>query len=115
MEKNSKDRNIVEHILRYCNEISSTINRFGKNYDTFKDDSVYQNACALCILQIGELAGHVSEDFKSNHREIPWKNIRGMRNIVAHAYGSLSLSSTWETINEDIPVLKAQCEEILKV
>lgn len=113
MEKNSKDRNIIEYILKYCDEINNTINRFGKSYDIFKDDSVYQNACALCILQIGELAGHVSEDFKSNHQDIPWRNIRGMRNIVAHAYGSLSLSSTWETINEDIPILKTECEKIL--
>ena len=26
---------------------------------------------------------------------------------------NLSLSLTWETINEDIPALKTQCEEIL--
>ncbi len=113
MEKNNKDLNIIEHILQYCDEIENTIYRFGKNYDVFKRDTVYQNACALCILQIGELAGHVSEAFKSLYQEIPWKNIRGMRNIVAHAYGNLSLSLTWETINEDIPALKTQCEEIL--
>ena len=114
MEKNNRDRALIEHILKYCEEIETTIHRFGKDYNLFRNDSVYQNACALCVLQIGELAGHISEDFKSAHSEIPWKNIRGMRNIVAHAYGSLSLSATWETINEDIPVLKAQCETILQ-
>ena len=49
------------------------------------------------------MAGHISEDFKSSHPEVPWKNIRGMRNVVAHAYGSLSIQTTWETIIADIP------------
>ncbi len=37
-----------------------------------------------------------------------------MRNIVAHAYGSISVQMTWETIEQDIPALRAFCLEALK-
>lgn len=107
----NRDNSILEHIVRYCVEIEETVSRFGRSYQAFSSDSVYRNACALCILQIGELSGHLSEDFRKRHAQIPWREIRGMRNIVAHAYGSVDPASTWKTIEEDIPALKTFCEK----
>ena len=68
----------------------------------------------MCILQIGELAGHLSPEFRAAHSEMPWNEIRAMRNIVAHAYGSVSTQMTWETIEQDIPALKRFCENMLR-
>ena len=45
---------------------------------------------------------------------MPWNEIRAMRNIVAHAYGSISVQMTWETIEKDIPALKAFCGNALR-
>ena len=70
-------------------------------------DAIYRNAVALCILQIGELVGKLSEDFRTNHAVIPWRKIKAMRNIVAHSYGTVDAEVTWEIITEDIPVLKS--------
>ena len=36
-----------------------------------------------------------------------------MRNVVAHAYGSISIQTTWETIEQDIPALRAFCRDAL--
>ena len=44
---------------------------------------------------------------------MPWNEIRGMRNVMAHAYGSISIQTTWEAIEQDIPALKAFCLEVL--
>lgn len=45
------DRNVevLHHILGYCKEIQHTMDTFGKNYDTFVSNSIYQNAVALCV------------------------------------------------------------------
>lgn len=67
----NRDSSILEHIVRYCVEIEETVSRFGRSYQAFSSDSVYRNACALCILQIGELSGHLSEDFRKRHTQIP--------------------------------------------
>ena len=114
MKPNEKDWSILAHIVEYCDQIDATIERFGKSYTRFAEDIVYRNATALCILQIGELTGKLSEEFKDHHTDVPWKQIRAMRNIVAHAYGTVDTDITWEVISEDIPKLKQYCEVVLR-
>jgi uncharacterized protein with HEPN domain len=113
MSENQRDASILEHILFYCNEIEETVSRFGKDKELFLNDSVYHNAVALCILQIGELVGILSDDFKAAHPEMPWREIKLMRNIVAHRYGTVDHSITWDVVTDDIPDLKAFCVSAL--
>ena len=110
------DRNIsiLEHIVDYCGQIEQTVLRFGNEYDIFAADPIYRNAAAMCVLQIGELAGKLTEDFRAAHPGAPWRQIRGMRNIVAHSYGTVDPETTWEIITSDIPDLKVYCAEIIR-
>lgn len=113
---NSKERNIdiLEHIIKYCNEIFDTQSHFGKSFDVFKSNSIYKNAVAMSILQIGELSGHLSVNFKATYDGVPWRNIKGMRNIVAHKYGDINITTIWEAIIDDIPILWDYCNSILE-
>ncbi len=104
----------LRHIVDYCNEINSTIERFGNDYGTFSKDSVFQNAVALCVLQIGELTTNFTEDFKDTYNKMPWNQIKALRNVVAHNYGKIDKETLWETILNDIPQLQEYCEGILK-
>ena len=106
------DRNIsiLEHIVSYCQQIEQTVERFGNDAVIFQNDSIYRNAAALCILQIGELVGKLTDDFREQHPGVPWRQIKAMRNIVAHSYGTVDPETTWEIITDDIPVLKKYCE-----
>lgn len=83
------NKSILEHILSYCNEIQTTMLRFGDNLDTFINDIDYRKSVSLSILQIGELAGKLSDEYKQSTTEMPWRQIRGLRNIVAHSYGEV--------------------------
>ena len=109
MEMSERDRAVLEHMVSYCVDIEETIARFGNSYAVFSADKAYRNACAMCVLQIGELSGHLSAEFRSVHRDIPWNEIKGMRNVMAHKYGNISVETVWETMNHDIPDLKAFC------
>lgn len=108
-----RDLRILEHMLSYCEQIDETIHRFGDSLRIFQQDAIYRNAAALCILQIGELVGNLSEDFRIQHPAIPWRQIKSMRNIVAHRYGKIDPDTTWEIITEDIPTLKQFCRSVL--
>ena len=110
------DRNasILGHIISYCDQIQQTVERFGDDYALFESDSIYRNAAALCILQIGELVGKLTDDFREQHPAVPWRQIKAMRNIVAHSYGSVDPETTWEIITSDIPYLKRYCQVILE-
>lgn len=68
----------------------------------------------MCILQIGELSGHLSDSFKQMHNGVPWKNIKGMRNFIAHKYGDISISTVWEAVSDDVPKLRDYCNSILR-
>lgn len=84
------DRNadVLRRIISYCHEIEETIRRFGKDYAVFAQDSVYRNATALCVMQIGELTTHFTNDFKQTYTGMPWTQIKALRNVVAHSYGN---------------------------
>lgn len=109
-----RDTSILEHIVSYCEQIEQTVERFGDSYDLFRTDAIYRNAAALCILQIGELVGKLTETFRDRHNAIPWRKIKAMRNIVAHSYGTVDSEITWEIIKDDIPLLKAYCLQVLE-
>lgn len=109
-----RDISILEHIVSYCEQIEQTVARFGNDYETFVNDVVYRSAAVLCILQIGELVGKLTEEFRTTHAVVLWRKIKAMRNIVAHSYGSIDSEITWEIIQDDIPELKAYCISVIE-
>ena len=108
-----KDYIILSHIARYCEEIEDAFSFFGKNEDEFKNNPIYRNAVSMPIQQIGELAKHLSENFISTHTEIPWKQIKGMRDWFAHQYLNMNLHVIWTTATEDLLPLRDYCTKIL--
>lgn len=114
MPKYDKGAAILGKIVRYCEEIYILTDRFGRTYAAFEADFAYQRACAMCIVQIGELASHLPEEFRATYNKVPWTQIRGMRNIFVHGYEDADLLRTWNTIETDVPALKTYCESVLK-
>jgi uncharacterized protein with HEPN domain len=110
-----RDRDILEHIIKYCDETKLTIAMFDDTLETLKTNIVYKNAASMCILQIGELTTHLSKEFLAANTRIPWASIRKMRNIAAHHYGKFSMQKLHETITEDIPELKKYCQQLLDI
>ncbi len=106
---------ILRHIAKYCENIEALIQRFGKDAAAFKEDMAYHDAVSMNILQIGELANHLSEEYRRLTKEkMPWAAIRAMRNLFAHNYGQMDLAVIWKTATEDIPELKKFCEEQIR-
>jgi len=112
--RNNRNADVLKRIIFYCHEISETIRRFGEDYTVFGQDSVYKNATALCVLQIGELTTHLTDDFRQTYLGMPWAQIKALRNVVAHNYGKIDVESLWETVTSDIPKLEEYCNTILK-
>jgi uncharacterized protein with HEPN domain len=110
----NRDITILMKIVQYADEINGTIDRFGLDFEKLKNDYVTKNAIAMCILQIGELANTLTDDFKSIHTKMPWREIIAMRNRVAHAYSSMDLEFLWNAARINVPELKTYCENIIK-
>jgi uncharacterized protein with HEPN domain len=114
MKHPERDPDILRHIVSYCEQIEDTIARFGNDFEAFRTDTIYRNAAALCVLQIGELVGKLSDEFRIYHCSVPWRQIKAMRNIIVHDYGTVDPDITWEVITSDIPALKEYCQDVLK-
>lgn len=86
----SPDLQRIKHILDYCVAISQTIERYGNSFDIYNSDADYQRSICFSILQIGELSGGLSEEFrKVTADRIQWEPMKAMRNLVAHNYGKM--------------------------
>ena len=65
----------------------------------------------MSLIIIGEAATKVMEGyaaFTQAHPEVPWRNMRGMRNRMAHGYFDIDLNVVWETAQEWLPELLKQ-------
>ena len=67
----------------------------------------------MVILDLGESANKISEEYLNEHDNIPWSETISMRNIFAHNYMSINFRDVWDTIETDIPELKALLEELI--
>ena len=103
----------IEHIASYCEDIASTIERFGSNQEIFFSDLDYRNSVSMSIMQIGELSVGLSEDFKTaTQDQMQWGLIRGMRNMFAHTYAKMDKTIVWDVATKDIPGLLHFCKKI---
>lgn len=108
------DYDILCHMFRYCERIESIMERFGCEEEIFQRDIAYRDAISMNILQIGELAGHLSDDYRSKTKiNMDWSAIRGMRNLFVHDYGNMDEHIIWNTAVESIQELKHFCSSEL--
>lgn len=96
-------RNAVEKIEEYTKNIT---------FRDFSNDSRTIDAVVRNLEIIGEAAKNIPKEFSLKYPEIPWKKIGGMRDKVIHEYFGIDLEIVWQTIKEDLPLLK---EKIIKI
>ena len=101
---NVKARIILEYMLDDALDIMSFTEEIGNAFD-FAASRLYRKAVIMSILNIGELAKKLPQEFKSAYEEIPWKKIAGMRDIAAHGYHEMDDNIIWDVAINSIPDL----------
>ncbi|MEA5619053.1 DUF86 domain-containing protein [Cronbergia sp. UHCC 0137] len=84
------------------------------SWENFQSDLMRQAAVTRQFEIIGEAARRISEDSHAEMPEIPWHQIIGMRNRIAHEYDRINLVRLWDTIHIALPELIAVLEKIIK-
>ncbi len=102
----------IKHILDSINKIENFVKGFSKEH-FFKDEKT-QDAVIRRIEVIGEAVKNIPSAFRDNYPEIPWTKIAGMRDKLMHHYFGIDLETVWKVVNENIPQLKKDMEEILQ-
>lgn len=83
----------------------------GLSKEDFLADRRTQQAVIMSLIVIGEAATKVMDgyaEFANQHRQVPWRSMRGMRNRVAHGYFDINLDVVWDTVQTALPELLEQ-------
>lgn len=77
----------------------------GCSFEQFMEDIKTRLAVERELEIIGEASRRLSEDFRSRHPEIPWKDIVGLRNIISHQYHKIDYRQIYTIARRRIPEL----------
>ncbi|MDJ0731885.1 MAG: DUF86 domain-containing protein [Crocosphaera sp.] len=101
----------IQDILDSISEINERTQEM--TFEAFIENQTIVKSVLYDLIIIGEATRNVPSEIKSRYPHIPWGLMAGMRNIAAHEYFQVNLSRVWETIEEDLPVLIPQLQELL--
>lgn len=86
----------------------------GLSLHGFEQTKSVQWAVAYRLIVVGEAANRTSDTFQDLYPEVPWHDIRGMRNFVVHEYDYVRWDVVWKTLNESLPPLIEHLDKILR-
>ncbi len=101
----------IQHIIGAVTKIHEYLEntdqaKFSKNEMMY--DAVVRN-----LEIVGEACSHLEEEFRSSNPNIPWNQIIGMRNKLAHEYWDIDAEIVWQAATIEAPQLKKQLLELL--
>jgi uncharacterized protein with HEPN domain len=85
----------------------------GLTYEDFLADARARRAVERDLEILGEAARRVSSPLQNAHPEIPWRDIIGQRNILAHDYGNVMPGLVWESATHDLADLISKLERLM--
>ncbi len=86
----------------------------GVAYEEFIEDTMRQDAVVRELLIIGEAAKRTSDEFRTAHPDIRWRQMAGMRDILVHAYDHVDLDEVWHVVKGELNELIAAVEPLVQ-
>ncbi len=77
----------------------------GMSFEEFVADEKTIDAVVRNVAVIGEAVRGIPDEIVAANPEIPWAEMRGIRNVVVHDYFGISHMILWDTAKEDLPPL----------
>jgi uncharacterized protein with HEPN domain len=101
----------IEDILEAAGRLARYVE--GKGVAAFISGDLTLDAVSRCFGIIGEAVKHVPKEVMAAHPEIPWAEMRAMRNVVVHEYFGVTNETLWKAPREDPPPLVESLGKLL--
>ncbi|MBS4218318.1 DUF86 domain-containing protein [Bacillus sp. FJAT-49711] len=95
---------------------SVKVEKFTKGlvYDDFIDNDLIADAVIKNILVIGEATKNIPVEIRKMNPQVEWRKMAGMRDMMIHGYFTINYRIVWDVVQNKIPILRQQVEELLK-
>ena len=111
MREEVRDRGRLEHMLTAIENVEEFTENI--SLEEFMKSKVLFFAIVKNIEIVGEATYMLTKEYKQSHTSVPWLVIEKMRHVLVHGYYTISPEKVWETVQEDIPLLKEQIVALL--
>jgi uncharacterized protein with HEPN domain len=103
---------ILAEVIAALDGISSAT--AGKTLEDFHGDWLLRHGVERGIEIISEAARHIPDELTALAPEIPWKQIRGIGNVLRHEYHKTSDAIVWAVVTDNLPPLRVAIERIFE-
>jgi uncharacterized protein with HEPN domain len=100
----------LEQILESIEKIESYVQ--DKTIQEFETNSMMHDACLMQFQHIGEIANKIRTKWKIAE-DLPYSEMIGFRNYIAHEYLGIDIIDVWDTIQIDLPELRKNIKKLL--
>lgn len=106
------DKFYLIHISECIERIETYVGGGGK--EAFMNSTLIQDAVLRNLQTLAESTQRLSDPLKSAHPEMPWYQIAGFRNVLAHDYLDIDQERVWLVVERDLPDLKQAIAAMLE-
>ena len=101
----------IEDILDAIDNIEHYV--AGLDFDAFDADRKTVDAVERNLEIIGEATANLPDEVLDRWPEVPWRYMKGVRNLLAHEYFGVDVGIIWQTIQEDLPAITPLLHKVL--
>ena len=98
------DKAYILHILDEVENINNFL--LDVSFEAFIADTKTTKAVERSLEIIGQAAKSLSEEFKKNNKQIPWRDVAGLRDKIIHHYFDVDYQTIWDIVQKNLPELK---------
>lgn len=103
----SRALDVFSKMLLETDEIALRLEFFGIDEAKWNSSRAMRDLILMPLIQIGELTTHLKGDeHLALFPQVPWREIKGFRNIIVHGYGHIDPGMAWEAATVGIPELR---------
>lgn len=102
----------LEDILQAVSNIEEYVGTM--EFSDFEENKLVADAVLRNLEIIGESATQLPHEIVEEYKQIPWRDIKSFRVVVAHKYWSINKERIWDIIKHKLEPLKIEVEKILK-